>query len=67
MMKTMQRVNPFAIGGAFVEYCVEKGYLVMDVMDHEVKYYLTEEGEVNLKEEFGITLHACAKIKEGSR
>ena len=45
-MKSMQRINPFAIGGAFVEYCVDKGYLVMEVMDHEVKYYLTEEGEV---------------------
>lgn len=63
----LQRVNPFALGGAFVEYCVEKGYVQMQVIENEVRYYLTEDGEEKLSKEFGISLHACAKIKEGSR
>lgn len=66
-MEALERVNPFAVGGAFVEYCVEKGYLKLEIKENEVIYYLSENGELQLKEEFGITLHACAKIKEGSR
>lgn len=66
-MEGLQRVNPFAVGGAFVEYCLEKGYLKTQMLESEIRYYLTEDGEEKLKEEFGITLNSCAKIKEGSR
>ncbi len=58
-----ERVNPFAIGGAFVEYCVKQGYLDVIINDHEVQYYLTSQGELILKEQFGITIGECAKIK----
>lgn len=50
-----QRVNPFAIGGAFIEYCVAQGYIDIIMDEHEVQYYLTSRGEIILKEQFGIT------------
>ena len=63
-----QQVNPFGIGGAFVQYCLDQGILYLEMEEnHEIKYYLTDQGERLLKENFGIVLSECAKInrKEG--
>jgi len=37
-------VNPFAIGGAFLEYCVRKGWLTRQGRGRGTKYYVTEAG-----------------------
>ena len=63
-MSGKQRVNPFGIGGAFVQYCVEHKILEVELKENEVKYYLTKEGEEMLESQFGIVLTSCAKIKE---
>lgn len=63
-MKKKQRVNPFAIGGGFVDYCIREQILEVSVDEHEVKYYLTQDGEEILKTQFGMILSNCAKIKE---
>lgn len=57
-----EQINPFAVGGAFVEYCIEQGYIELLIEEHEVKYYLTSDGETALKNQFGIILGTCAKI-----
>ena len=63
-MSGKQRVNPFGIGGAFVQYCVEHKILEVELKENELKYYLTKEGEEKLESQFGIVLTSCAKIKE---
>lgn len=63
-MREKQRVNPFAIGGAFVQYCVDRHILEVNLEGNEVTYYLAIDGEQILKDEFSIVLTSCAKIKE---
>ncbi len=49
-----QPVNPFAIGGAFLEYCVRQGWLIQRGRGKGMKYYVTEAGREALAE-YGIT------------
>lgn len=63
-MRDKQCVNPFEIGGAFVQYCVDHHILEVNLEGNEVTYYLATDGERLLKDEFGIVLTSCAKIKE---
>ena len=45
-----QQVNPFGIGGAFVQYCLDQGILHLEMdKNHEIKYYLTDQCERLLK------------------
>jgi hypothetical protein len=37
-------VNPFAIGGGFLEYCVRQGWLTRQGRGRGTKYYVTEAG-----------------------
>lgn len=37
-------VNPFAIGGAFLQYCVRQGWLTQQGRGRAMKYYITEAG-----------------------
>lgn len=37
-------VNPFAIGGGFLEYCVRQGWLTRQGRGRGTKYYATEAG-----------------------
>jgi hypothetical protein len=46
-------VNPFAIGGGFVNYCVNKGWIVKQGSGRSTRYYVTEQGEKELLK-FGI-------------
>ena len=59
-----EQINPFAVGGAFVQYCVNKGHIEIVMNEHEVNYFLTSDGAIALSEQFGIVLGSCAKIKE---
>ena len=43
-------VNPFAIGGAFLQYCVERGWLIQQGGGRAMKYYVTEAGRAALAE-----------------
>ncbi len=47
-------VNPFAIGGGFLEYCVRQGWLIQQGRGRGMKYYVTETGREALAE-LGIT------------
>jgi len=49
-----QRVNCFAIGGGFIEYCVRQGWLIRRGRARAAKYYVTEAGRTALAE-YGIT------------
>lgn len=46
-------VNPFAIGGGFLAYCVRQGWLIQQGRGRTMKYYITETGREALAE-FGI-------------
>ena len=63
-MGDKQRVNPFAIGGAFVQYCIDHHILEVEILGNDIKYYLTEKGEQTLESQFGSVLTSCAKINE---
>ena len=47
-------VNPFAIGGGFLEYCVRQAWLTRQGRGRATKYYVTEMGREALAG-FGIT------------
>jgi len=46
-------VNPFAIGGGFLDYCIKNGWLIQEGKSKGAKYYVTKQGEKELKK-FGI-------------
>ena len=48
-------INPFAIGGGFLDYCVRQGWLIQEGKARGAKYYITNEGEEGLKK-FGIKI-----------
>jgi hypothetical protein len=50
-----QRVDPLAIGNAFLEYCVKKKWLVKEGRGRTAKYYPTAEGQDALRK-FGLEL-----------
>jgi hypothetical protein len=47
-------VNPFAVGGGFLDYCVRQGWLIQQGRGRGMKYYVTEMGRQALAG-FGIT------------
>ena len=57
----MQKINPFGLGGAFLQYCVEREYVVIQEEGKKLLYYVTDEGICALRENFGIELTACMK------
>jgi len=48
-------VNPFAIGGGFLSYCVGQGWLMQEGKGRNAKYYVTDVGREELRK-FGIKL-----------
>jgi len=44
-----QRVDPLAVGNAFLEYCINKKWLVKEGRGRNVKYYPTAEGQDALR------------------
>jgi len=46
-------VNPFFIGGGFVRYCVQKGWLELEGFGRSARYRVTPRGRPALKR-FGI-------------
>ena len=48
-------VNPFAIGGGFLDHCVKQGWLIQEGKSRGAKYYATQEREKELKK-FGISI-----------
>jgi hypothetical protein len=46
-------VNPFAIGGGFLDYCVRQGWLIQQGRGRAMKYYVTEAGREGLAQ-YGI-------------
>jgi len=51
-MKGTRSVNPFAVGGGFLAWCVKQGWL----LQRGRQYFATKEGERELRERFGIKL-----------
>lgn len=54
-------INPFAVGGAFLKYCPNQGWLIERGTGRHITYYVTKEGERELKERFGIAVSARAR------
>lgn len=48
-------VNPFAIGGGFLAYCVRQGWLKQEGKGRDTKYYFTPSGRIELKK-LGISV-----------
>jgi len=45
----LKSVNPFAVGGGFLDYCIKQGWLIREKKGRHAKYYVTKEGEKELK------------------
>jgi DNA-binding transcriptional ArsR family regulator len=50
-----KRLNPFAVGGGFLDFCVRKGWVKREGKEHSAVYYVTEWGIIELKR-FGIEI-----------
>ncbi len=48
-------VNPFAIGGGFLDYCVKQGWVIREGKGRNATYFATKEGAEELKK-FGIEI-----------
>lgn len=48
----MKGINPFAVGGGFLAWCVKQGWLVQ----RGKQYFATTEGARELRERFGINV-----------
>lgn len=48
-------INPFAIGGGFLSYCVKRGWLRQEGKGRTAKYYSTELGKEELRN-YGIEI-----------
>ncbi len=48
-------INPYAVGGGFLEYCVKQGWMIREGKGRNARYYVTPEGEGKLRG-FGITV-----------
>ncbi|HAX73702.1 MAG TPA: hypothetical protein DCY20_09300 [Firmicutes bacterium] len=64
MGEFLQKVNPFGIGAAFLDYCINQKWIVTKMDEHQLHYYLTAEGEAALHSNFGIVLNGCAKLED---
>jgi hypothetical protein len=42
-------INPFAVGGGFLNYCVGQGWLIQEGKGRDSKYYVTEKGEKEIR------------------
>ena len=49
-MRGLKSVNPFAVGGGFLDWCVKQGWLVQ----HGKQYLATREGTSELHKRFAI-------------
>lgn len=53
MLSERKYINPFAVGGRFLEYCVKQGWLMKEGKGRSAKYFVTEVGKKENKK-FGI-------------
>ena len=51
-MKGRKSINPFAVGGGFLAWCVKQGWLIQQGK----QYFATKEGVRELRERFDIKL-----------
>jgi hypothetical protein len=46
-------INPYAVGGGFLSYCVKQGWLIQEGKGRNTRYYATKKGQEELAK-FGI-------------
>jgi hypothetical protein len=51
----LKSINPFEIGGGFLDYCMKHGWIIRKGTARNGKYYVTGEGIEALKK-FGIKI-----------
>jgi hypothetical protein len=51
-MKGLRGINPFAVGGGFLSWCLKQGWLVQ----RGKQYFATKEGARKLREHFDIKI-----------
>ena len=48
MSKHGELINPYALGGFFLQFCVKNGWLTKEGNGKYAKWYLTEQGKIEL-------------------
>lgn len=51
----LKAINPFAVGGGFLDHCIAKGWVVKDGSGRQARYFVTDEGVAALRK-FNIKL-----------
>ncbi len=54
--KARVQVNPYEVAGAFLAYCVSKGWLEREGCGRSCSYYVTGDGMREIEDRFGIVL-----------
>jgi DNA-binding PadR family transcriptional regulator len=55
-------INPYALGGAFLDWATKSGWLIQKKESRRTSYFLTEKGSVELKK-FGFNLDKIKAYK----
>lgn len=53
--KSRGSVNPLLVGGAFLAYCQDQGWIVREGSGADARYFVTPEGEEPLRE-YGVRI-----------
>jgi hypothetical protein len=53
--KAREPVDPFAVGGGFLNYCIKRGWVIREGQGNDASYYVTAEGKQEL-ERFEISI-----------
>jgi predicted transcriptional regulator len=49
-------VNPFAVGGGFLDYCVRQGWLIKQGEGRHAQYFVTKTGEEQMNKQYNIKI-----------
>jgi len=58
-------INPYWVGGSFLDYCVKQGWMIKRREGRSARYYCTPAGVEALKQ-FGIEIRPPAERKKTS-
>jgi len=59
-------INPFWVGGSFLDYCVRQAWMIKQREGRSIRYYCTPAG-VNALKQFGIEILRPEERKPRSR
>ncbi|MFX1570868.1 MAG: hypothetical protein ACFFCV_21220 [Promethearchaeota archaeon] len=54
--KNMTPINPYLVGGGFLNYCIKRNWITQKGKGRNAKYFISIEGIEQLKKKYGIQI-----------